>query len=120
VSKLLGQPYKGWILENGLATLIEELGLLGPILWIIWSASLVFSASRIVGQLRRAEVFPVALAILWFAWLVLFWYTWVGIQGYQNFVNNAYLWLLVGILFSLPRLAGQNSAARRPAADTSI
>jgi hypothetical protein len=28
-----------------------------------------------------------------------------GIVAYQNFVNNAYLWLLIGILFRLPKLA---------------
>jgi hypothetical protein len=25
--------------------------------------------------------------------------------AYQNFVNNAYLWLLIGVLFRLPKLA---------------
>jgi len=118
VSKLVGIPYQGWIHENGFATLIEELGVLGPILWVIWSAVLVFSAWRVVARLRGAEVFPVALAILWFAWLVLFWYTWGGIQGYQNFINNAYLWLLLGVLFGLPRLTGQGPSTGVPAADS--
>jgi hypothetical protein len=26
-------------------------------------------------------------------------------QFYQNFVNNAYLWLLTGVLYRLPKLA---------------
>ncbi len=31
--------------------------------------------------------------------------TFNGMQAYQDFVLNAYLWLLLGILFRLPTLA---------------
>jgi hypothetical protein len=31
--------------------------------------------------------------------------TWGGLDTYENFVMNAYLWLLVGIFFRLPELA---------------
>jgi hypothetical protein len=31
--------------------------------------------------------------------------TYFGLVEYQNFVNNAFLWLLVGILYRLPKLA---------------
>jgi len=28
-----------------------------------------------------------------------------GLPPFQNYVNNAYLWLLIGILYRLPKLA---------------
>jgi len=28
-----------------------------------------------------------------------------GMQVYQDYVNNAYLWLLIGVLYRLPKLA---------------
>jgi hypothetical protein len=31
--------------------------------------------------------------------------TFAGMQPYQDFVLNAYLWLLLGVLFRLPTLA---------------
>ncbi|PYU15875.1 MAG: hypothetical protein DMG29_05410, partial [Acidobacteria bacterium] len=34
-------------------------------------------------------------------------FTFVALAPYQNFVLNAYLWLLVGILFRLPTLGTQ-------------
>jgi hypothetical protein len=35
---------------------------------------------------------------------LLFAITFTGIQGYQDFIMNAYLWLLLGVLFRLPKL----------------
>ena len=68
--------------------------------------------------------------ILWYdyAGLLLLPLTFNGLQPYQGFVLNAYLWLLLGILFRLPSLAlsaqyatvsqipatAQNSAAYAP------
>jgi len=49
-------------------------------------------------------LFPVAFAILWFSFLLLFPFTYGGIQPYQNYIFNAYFWLLVGVLFRLPSL----------------
>jgi hypothetical protein len=39
--------------------------------------------------------------------LLLYPLTFGGMVPYQNFVTNAYLWLLVGILFRLPELLTQ-------------
>jgi hypothetical protein len=43
----------------------------------------------------------------------------VAMSGYQDFVLNAYLWLSLGILFRLPKLALSselsNNAAWQPA-----
>jgi hypothetical protein len=45
--------------------------------------------------------------------------TYGGLSAYQNYVNNAYFWLLVGILFRLPELqANTPDILRAPSAKT--
>jgi hypothetical protein len=60
---------------------------------------------RAVRTLRRTPLFPLGCAILWFLFLLLFPLTFAGMQPYENYVLNAYFWLLTGVLFRLPALA---------------
>ncbi|MGA7027586.1 MAG: hypothetical protein WBY24_02980, partial [Candidatus Acidiferrales bacterium] len=56
-------------------------------------------------------------SILWYTFLLLYPFTYGGLAPYQNFLDNAYLWLIVGILFKLPQLYAANpSGAPAPAA----
>jgi hypothetical protein len=57
-----------------------------------------------VRRLRGTRVFPIAFAITWYAFFLLYPLTYLGLDSYQNYIANAYLWLLVGILFRLPDL----------------
>ena len=109
VSKILGAPSSNYWVESGYGNLIVELGILGPILWLIWTTSLVWAALRITLRLRGTWAFPIALSILWFAFLLLFPLTWGALNAYQNFILNAYFWLLVGVLFRLPELVKQDT-----------
>jgi hypothetical protein len=45
---------------------------------------------------------------------VLLPFTFGGMPAYQNYVLNAYLWLLVGILFRLPHLVNAPASGPRP------
>jgi hypothetical protein len=104
VAKLLGQrPLRLWV-EEGYGQLVVEMGLIAPFLWILWAASLVYCCWKVVRQLRQTRFFPIGFAILWYAFLMLFPFTFAGLAAYQNFVCNVYLWLLIGILFRLPDL----------------
>jgi hypothetical protein len=48
---------------------------------------------------------------------LLFLATFGGIQSYEDFLLNAYLWLLLGLLFRLPTIAlSAQFAANAPAA----
>lgn len=100
-------PASGAAVESGYGTLILELGVLGPVVWLLWTVGLVRDGWRAVRRLRGSPLFPVGAAILWFATLLLFPLTFGGMQPYQNYVFNAYLWLLVGILLRLPELTAQ-------------
>jgi hypothetical protein len=108
VTGILGAPAGNWGVESGPGVLTLEMGILGPILWALWASSLLFSAAKIVIKLKGTWAFPVAVSIIWFVFLLLFPFTYGGIQPYQNFVYNAYLWLLVGILFKLPKLIAEH------------
>jgi hypothetical protein len=104
VSALLGELPPPINVENGFGTLLVELGILGPFLWVLWASALVISSWRVVFRLKGTRLFPVGFSICWLAFLVLFPFTYGGMPAYQNYVLNAYLWLLIGILFKLPSL----------------
>ncbi len=101
--------------ESGFGVLVLEMGVGGLILWLVMSSAIVISAWRVVKKLRGSPWFPIAFVIFWYAGLLLFPMTYAGMQPYQDFVLNAYLWLLLGILFRLPSIAlsAQYAAAAR-------
>jgi len=110
VSRFLGQTAPQITVENGYGTLIIELGIGGLFLWLTWTLTFVISAVHVVLRLRGKPTFTIALAILWFGFLLLFPFTWGGMVVYQNFVMNANFWLLAGMLFRLPTLQADDSA----------
>jgi hypothetical protein len=111
VAKLLGQPPIDFWVENGWGTLILEMGILGPILWIVWTFALLSSAWKAVRQLRQSVYFPVALSIFWYAFVLLVPLSYNGMAPYQNYIMNAYVWLLLGVLFRLPDLLRKENAS---------
>jgi hypothetical protein len=102
VSKFIGQRMPTIGTEEGYGTLIIEMGVIAPLLWILWTTALLYYCWRIVRRMRQTHLFPVAFAIFWYAFLLLFPLTYASLASYQNYICNAYLWLLVGILFRLP------------------
>ena len=91
--------------ESGFGTLVIEMGVGGLLLWFLMTFAILFAAWRVVKKLRGSPWFPLAFVIFWYAGLLLLPMTFSGMQPYEDFVLNAYLWLLLGILFRLPTLA---------------
>jgi hypothetical protein len=91
--------------ESGYGTLVVEMGIVGLILWLIMSVAILFSAWKVLKKLKGSPWFPLGFVIFWYAFFLLFPATFGGIQPYQDFLLNAYLWLLIGLLFRLPTLA---------------
>jgi hypothetical protein len=120
VRRIVGEEVDATIhrldLEEGYATMIFELGILGPILWIFWAGTYVYTTWQSLLRVKGTPLFPLAMSIWWFGLLLLFPFTYGGFAPYQNYVYNAFFWLLTGILFSLPRLSGQIS----PQPDTDV
>jgi hypothetical protein len=97
--------------ESGFGTLVVEMGIGGLLLWFLMSFAILVSAWRVVKRLRGSPWFPIAFIIFWFAGLILIPMTFTGMESYEDFVMNAYLWLLLGILFRLPTLATSDQFA---------
>jgi len=91
--------------ESGFGCLVVEFGVVGLILWLVMSFAVVRSAWKVVRLLKGSPWFPLGFMIFLYSVLLLFPITFAGIQPYQDFIMNAYLWLLLGILFRLPKLA---------------
>lgn len=104
VAKVLGAQQYQISVEEGYGQLIIEMGIIAPILWIIWTAALVYYSWGVVRRLRETRLFPIAFAILWYAFLLLYPLTYVGLAQYENYIANAFLWLLTGILYRLPEI----------------
>ena len=122
VAKLTGRPRPNIGVEEGFGTLIIEMGVIAPLLWILWTAALLYYSWKVVRRLRDTRFFPVALAIFWYAAFLLYPWTYSAIAPYENYVCNAFLWLFVGVLFRLPDIltAPADVAPSRnpPAADS--
>jgi hypothetical protein len=104
--------------ESGFGTLVIEMGIGGLILWFVMSFAILFSAWQVVKKLRGSPWFPLAFVIFWYAGLLLVPMTFAGIATYEDFVLNAYFWLLLGILFRLPTLAVSSQYAAAPLPQT--
>jgi hypothetical protein len=111
VSKLLGEKtFTLWV-EEGYGQLIIEMGIVAPFLWIAWTAALLYSMWQVLRGLRQTRFFPIAFAIFWYAFLLLYPLTFGGLSPYQNYVDNAYFWLLIGIFFALPEILATTPSA---------
>lgn len=104
VSKMIGQPPPDLGVEEGYGSMIVEMGIVAPFLWILWTATLVYHCWKVVTRLRGTRFFAIGFAIWWYTLLLLYPFTYGGLAAYQNYINNAYMWLLIGILFRLPEL----------------
>ena len=120
VTKFFHTPPPVGGVESGFGVIVVEMGVLGLILWFIVSVAILISAWNVVRALKGSPWFPVAFMILLYAFVLLLPMTFVSMGGYQDFILNAYLWLLLGILFRLPKLAvsvqSSGSIAAVPAA----
>jgi hypothetical protein len=110
VAKLIGGRQLDLWVEEGYGQLIIEMGIIAPFLWLLWTAALLYHSWLVVRRLRQTRFFPIAFAIFWYAFILLYPLTYGGMMPYQNYINNAYLWLLVGVLFRLPEIQAAGPA----------
>jgi hypothetical protein len=104
VARLFGAKPVGVGIESGYGTLVVEMGVGGLLLWIVMSTAILFTSWKVLRELKGTPWFPLGFVIFWYAFILLYVATFAGIQGYEDFVLNAYLWLLLGILFRLPHI----------------
>jgi hypothetical protein len=105
VSRFLNEPAPTYGVESGYGSILVEMGIFGVILWFFWVTVYLWQGWKVVRNLRQTVYFPLGFAVWWYGVVGLVLLMYFGIQFYQNFVNNAYLWLLTGVLYRLPVLA---------------
>lgn len=108
VAKLTGVPAPQIWVEEGFGQLILEMGIVAPFLWVLFTGAILYFGWKTAHGLRQTRFFPIGFAIVWYAFLIFYPVTYGGLNAYQNYVNNAYLWLLIGVLFALPKLQATN------------
>lgn len=113
LTRILGAPKVTEVVESGYGNFMLENGIPGLVLWLVFTSAMISSSWNVVRRLRRTPFFPIGLVIFWFVFIILF----PGMAGglsYENFVMNAYLCLLLGVLFSLPALLEPHSEPVHP------
>jgi hypothetical protein len=101
VSRIMHAPPMNIGVENGYGQLVVELGIVGLLLWILLACSITRSAWRAAKNLKGTVWFPIGFGIFWYVFLVVFPMSYYGFIAYQDFVINAYFWLILGILFRI-------------------
>jgi hypothetical protein len=87
--------------ESGYGNLLLELGIIGLLLWLFLGVSILVSAGKVVRELRGTPWFPLSFTICLYAAILWFPMMFTGVSAYQDFVLNASLWLMLGVLFRL-------------------
>ncbi|HXM25384.1 MAG TPA: hypothetical protein VN957_05135 [Chthoniobacterales bacterium] len=117
VARIFNAKPPGVGVESGYGTLVVEMGIGGLVLWIVMSLAITISAWKVVKKLKGSPWFPLGFVIFWYALFLLFPQTFGGMQPYEDFLLNAYFWLLLGMLFRLPTIGlSPQFAANAPAA----
>jgi len=113
VTRIFGVQRLGVGVESGYGALVVEMGIGGLVLWIVTSVAISISAWKVVKELKGSPLFPIGFVIFLYAFFLLFPATFGSMVAYEDFLLNAYLWLLLGVLFRLP----SNLPSARFAAD---
>jgi hypothetical protein len=96
--------------EAGFGSVAVEWGLIGLTLWLAWTLAWV---RRQWTAVRAARDGPLGAAgMVLFAWIVLLLFVQLfgSLAAFQNYLVNAYFWLLSGMIFALPEAAAAASA----------
>jgi hypothetical protein len=99
VARIMHAPPMNVGVENGYGQLVIELGIVGLLLWILLAYAITRAAWQAAKNVKGTVWFPIGFAIFWYAFLVVFPLSFYGFIAYQDFVMNAYFWLMLGILF---------------------
>src|SRR5215472_8268882 len=105
IVRILKIPGTGVAVENGYGQLVIEMGVVGLLLWLLLGFWVCRCGWNVVKPLRGSPWFPLAFSIFWMVFLVFFPMGYASISFFQDFLVNAYFWLLLGILFRLRGLA---------------
>lgn len=93
------------VIEGGYAGVAVEWGVVGLGLWVWWTLRWLGRQWRCIRAARGSLVAGAGLVL--FGWMLFFlvFGFFGGLQGFQNYLANAYFWFLSGVIFALPSAA---------------
>ncbi len=115
VARIMHAPPMNVGVESGYGQLVIELGIVGLLLWILLAYAITRSAWRAAKNLKGTVWFPIGFAIFWFIFLLAFPISFYGFVAYQDFIMNAYFWLMLGVLFRISEFPGNLPLAQTTA-----
>jgi hypothetical protein len=104
VAKIFKQKKPEVAVESGWGSIVVEMGVFGLAFWLVWTSVLVVGCWRQVLKLRQTRLFPVGFGAFWFVAVMLIPETYASLNVYQDYILQAYMWMLVGVLYRLPEL----------------
>lgn len=110
ISSRLGVPRPNIGVENGWGAMMLEMSILAPVLWVFFMISFLLQGYKVLKMLKKTYFFPIALSILYFSFILLGPMMFGGVAAWHNFINNAYFFVLAGILFRLPSILPRQNA----------
>jgi len=112
VAKLDPQAGLRPTVEGGYASVLWEWGIVGLVIWLWWSVRLLRRLWAAKSKLVGSPYYMYGFSIFLYAFFILFAWFYLGLQIYQNYVTQAYLWFLAGAAFKLPQLARAQVAGK--------
>jgi glycosyltransferase involved in cell wall biosynthesis len=94
-----------YTVEGGYAGVAVELGIVGLLLWLLWTIVWTGTLWQRLWTLRLIGDRIAGLVLV--TWIVFFLFPafFGGLQAFQNYTANAYFWLFSGLILGLPQLA---------------
>jgi len=90
--------------EGGYASVLWEWGIVGLILWLLWTSAVVWGLARQSRLLKGTGWYAMGVCTTIYAAFLLFPWFYMGLNFYQQYVAQAYLWFMIGIVYRLPSL----------------
>lgn len=105
-------PLARSVVEGGYAAVAIEWGWMGVVLWVSWSVGWSWRQWRSVLDTRGSPLARTKLVLFGWVFFFLFLGFFGGFQSFQNYVGNAYFWLVSGMIFT--QLRPEQALSSRP------
>ena len=99
-----------YLVESGYGSLATEWGLIGIIMWVVFVASWLGHGITSVRGARGSELGAAVFVLQGWNMILLLVMFFAGLQVFQNYLTNAFLWLFSGIIFAAPFAVRQERA----------
>lgn len=90
-------------IEGGYAAVAVEFGLVGLVIWLVWTIGWTRRQIRLAWAERDWVLRSAGLVLVGYLVIFLIIEFAIGFQSFQNYFANAYFWLLSGVVFGIHR-----------------